>query len=338
MLKSSYVLILNIICLLYSYSYDLPPPDSPILCRNNQHVMGQWIQANKTKKTYYVCGLDDYDVRYNKELCGWNHRSNEKLFYGHITWLLQSGGLAASCDARDNTKWNVTKRENYEWKPMLCELIPWNATQFCDLLDNRIILMIGDSTIGQTGAALVSRLTYDIPNQKSCSNNIAILRIDKISVDYDNIIKYIKEIQPDIIIFNTGAHFASMKPFHEEITIYFTKLYNEIHAISTKQVQLLWKTMNPGHINCSTQSNGELNIDWKYNSTNTEDKYHWNIFAQQDNYMKYYIPQHFNMKIIDMSPLYYRQDAHSDCLHYCLPGPVDVFGSLLLNMLYTKEV
>ena len=44
-------------------------------------------------------------------------------------------------------------------------------------------------------------------------------------------------------------------------------------------------------------------------------------------------PAHF-LPVIDMSPLYLRPDAHpAECLHYCTPGPRDLFATLLMQML-----
>ncbi len=54
------------------------------------------------------------------------------------------------------------------------------------------------------------------------------------------------------------------------------------------------------------------------------------------------------LNILDMSPLYFRGDAHIgsintvgtskigrkvDCLHMCIPGPVNLFPVLLFNLL-----
>jgi hypothetical protein len=42
-----------------------------------------------------------------------------------------------------------------------------------------------------------------------------------------------------------------------------------------------------------------------------------------------------------MEPLYYRADAHSgngDCLHYCMPGPLDLAAMLLHHMFITGEL
>lgn len=47
------------------------------------------------------------------------------------------------------------------------------------------------------------------------------------------------------------------------------------------------------------------------------------------------------MKILDLSPLCYKSDAHpggNDFLHYCMPGPIDLFPIILLQMLYNDEI
>ena len=220
---------------------------------------------------------------------------------------------------------------------MLCDLIPWNATQFCSLIGNRTILMIGDSTMVQTAGALPSRITTDLPRNTGCAHHIAVGTIDLFASHSS--MNYVYVVNPDVLVFNTGAHCMTMKCFRTEIE-QFDILHREIvshYAKQNKSVTMLWKTMNPGHVNCSKESGGPLTDSWNHDYS-TEDLYNWRIFPEQDNFARHHMVDHLGMKIIDMSPLYYRQDAHSDCLHYCLPGPVDLFGVLLLNMLHTGEI
>ena len=84
--------------------------------------------------------------------------------------------------------------------------------------------------------------------------------------------------------------------------------------------------------------------------------YHWELHPSFDQ-MAMQFAADLGMGVIDMSPLYLRPDAHiggttgngyhmllageqrgaapekMDCLHYCLPGPVDLFNVLLLQAL-----
>lgn len=331
--------------LLLSYSFAqahqfIPPPKSDSLCMNNGHVLGKWINGSEpadTKKTYYSCGWGDHDYKSNPQLCGWGARIGEQLVYGHKTWLMQTGGFSSECDKRDDTRWKFTQRERYRWEPMLCDLIPWNATQFCELLGNRTILMLGDSTMHQTAASIMSRVTSDSPPMESCADQLSMGRFNKFGPEKGQVpaINHIREVSPDIVILNTGAHFMTTPEFFEDL-VHLEALQKEVHDTFHKKVTFVWKTMNPGHINCSSTSNGPLVDHWSHRHDRS-DLYNWFIFPKQDSYAKREIAR-MGMKLIDMSPLYYRQDAHSDCLHYCLPGPVDLFSVLLLNMLYNEEL
>ena len=100
----------------------------------------------------------------------------------------------------------------------------------------------------------------------------------------------------------------------------------------------VWKTQNPGSSNCDnfkapTKTNG-------YPIPDENDPYTWNNFPLFDKYIRNNA-QRYGFKLLDMSPLYYRPDAHVggfDCLHFCMPGPVDLFSILLLQMLYNGEI
>jgi len=47
------------------------------------------------------------------------------------------------------------------------------------------------------------------------------------------------------------------------------------------------------------------------------------------------------LRWLDMSPVFWRSDAHpaaNDCLHFMLPGPMNLFSILVLQMLYNNEI
>ena len=70
---------------------------------------------------------------------------------------------------------------------------------------------------------------------------------------------------------------------------------------------------------------------------NSGDIYSWNMQPAFDNFARKRA-RVMSMPMIEMTPLYLRPDMHSDCLHACLPGPLDLFAILLQNMLHTKEL
>ena len=67
--------------------------------------------------------------------------------------LLNNRGC--QCDAEQG--WlSVNRREKYMWTPDDCDLVPWDAASFCAKLGSRSLLMIGDSTMQQAAATVLS--------------------------------------------------------------------------------------------------------------------------------------------------------------------------------------
>ena len=46
----------------------------------------------------------------------------------------------------------------YDWVPCFCMLHRWNASFFCELLGNRTILLVGDSTMEQSVSTLMAMI------------------------------------------------------------------------------------------------------------------------------------------------------------------------------------
>jgi hypothetical protein len=256
---------------------------------------------------------------------------------------MQTGGFSHECDKQDNTRTTITQRERYIWKPLKCDLMQWNATLFCELLGERVILMVGDSTMHQTGAALMSRITWDRPNADSCAPNLALGRINMFGQE-DGMAKLkgsIIAVQPDILILNTGAHFLLSSTYEADLQ-HLDTLREEVFKYYPRNISIVWKTMNPGHVNCSAAPNGPLTESWDHRHTGNRDLYNWWMQPKMDQLAKQKAQQ-LGFGLVDMTPLYYGSDAHpygrrNDCLHYCLPGAPDLFSVLLMNMLYNREL
>ena len=71
-------------------------------------------------------------------------------------------------------------------------------------------------------------------------------------------------------------------------------------------------------------------------------QYHWERFPLWDAMaLNANITYHNKpIGVLDMGALYFRPDAHPgrDCLHSCLPGPIDIVGRILLQMLQNGEI
>ena len=142
----------------------------------------------------------------------------------------------------------------------------------------------------------------------------------------------------------TGAHF-------EDEGDAFTVMEEVVKGVGALQerypnIRVAWKTINPGHVDCTAFS---APVDHA-RVIAPGNQFHWDLHKQFDK-IAYSYANKTGMPVIDMSPLDKRPDAHPanatlllhkavdhDCLHYCTPGPVDVFSTLLLNMLFQGEL
>mmetsp|Transcript_14484 Transcript_14484/g.29348 ORF Transcript_14484/g.29348 Transcript_14484/m.29348 type:complete len:121 (-) Transcript_14484:98-460(-) len=102
------------------------------------------------------------------------------------------------------------------------------------------------------------------------------------------------------------------------------------------RTKLVWKTMAPGHLQCQHNT---APIEQFHLGDPHLDKYHWNIHQKFDEASRNFSRDH-NLAVLDVAPIYLRPDAHvpGDCLHFCVPGPVNLGANLLMQMLITKEL
>ena len=312
-------------------------------CRYGEHVVGKWVyNANLTRedKSFYCCGWDNNDFLYNMPMCGFASMQGwQNLMTGGPTGYIQSGGHACTCDssAGFDSRFQVHEREKYEWVPSFCFLRQWNATEFCELLGDRNILIRGDSTAMQSAATLINMLSNQYKDGKGCQTHI--------SFSYNNLlgalensrqlplVDAIQRTNASIVILSGGAHFFDKARYTEHFLL-LEKQILEIRA-SQPHIQFSFKTVNPGHVNCQQHT---APIDAYLPALNNSgDIYSWNMHPAFDNFARKRA-RVLGMPMIEMAPLYLRPDMHSDCLHACLPGPLDLFAILLQNMLHTKEL
>ena len=214
------------------------------------------------------------------------------------------------------------------WKPKNCDLLAWNGSQFCELLGNRTILMTGDSTMQQTAVSLINMITAA---GAPCAGqvNTAVSTLLYITQTYKKCFVDVtlqeahNKVKPDISIFNVGAHLHDLGDI-EYIIYNFKDFIAQERA--QRNVSFLWKTMNPGHVNCTEYrepfQDYELAKDaervYQKDPTAIEQtQYNWNLFPAFDDAARNKSEQ-VGYKVIDMDPLYLRPDAHAGQLPH--PG------------------
>ena len=287
--------------------------------------------------------------------------------------LVHTGGYACSCQ-------RFGFEDVYTWVPNECRLLEWDAKEFCRVLGNRSLLVLGDSTVSQAAGVLMNYIHlgfWDNPAQ-GCQTQVRFANSDTlVGVEYgvDNrggewkaLIQY---SAPDIVLLSTGPHINRPPPLR---TADFTAILSQIsqeHLERFPNVTLIWKTQAPG--GCTDGISETFPREEFYKSL-TYPNYNWADFEHWDWVARHEFTGKRNQYVLDMTPLYYRTDAHPgshyyegytvdatethprtpvsraqpgetqiqdrnrDCLHHCIPGPIGLLPQLLLHLMRGKNL
>ena len=255
-----------------------------------------------------------------------------------------------------------------------CLFAPFDVKRFCQLNANRTIAFLGDSITWQQlnslnhliGATDDLRGPFRIET-RACneSTKLAWLRDNYASAwSLDDIIK---RYDPDVIVFNRGAHFINNTILAKELNATLARALEWQHDCDERKRDclLVWRTTAPGFPNCDqipgpiSLSNRSMAEDLISNQSNAwynekpiqlenekpkpavRKDFHWWDFADQnvmvEALFQYQMEDHPQLRIsfidfYDMAIL--RPDSHigqDDCLHWCLPGPLDAVNAVLLH-------
>jgi GDSL/SGNH-like Acyl-Esterase family found in Pmr5 and Cas1p len=321
-------------------------------CRGTEYTDGHWEYRPPAKKSFYCCG-SDYPAHRDAPYIGYGAdfgicKNDSDWREHHFYWYRGSdvdishvGGGGCFCDAA-NGRTEISEREKYVWVPSNCSLTAWDAKRFCSLLGSRTILMVGDSTMQQVAATLTGMI---FTGKGGCNSQIFFGKsyiLSQSPQEQKSLVRYMTENMPalpDICIYNVGVHINDAGDMYDILENVRLQLAETI-APKKHNISYVWKTVNPAHFSCAGKAQPFRNYSDFHMIDAALDKYHWNLCQKYDEIGRaFQVP--LNFSIIDMTPLYLRPDAHPgewDCLHYCVPGPLDLFSVLLLNMLTTNEV
>ena len=118
-----------------------------------------------------------------------------------------------------------------------------------------------------------------------CSSNVQYINDFKL-VSVEPLEKY----NADIIIIGAGAHYHNSTYYKEKMTAAIRTMLNleeTTRSAETKdkksRKKLLWKSINPGHLNCDAYKNATITP----NSYKTSaDRFHWGLAPEMDLMMK----------------------------------------------------
>lgn len=338
------------------------------VCKGSEYVEGEWIyREDIVDKDFVCCTWDALDYKFNTDVCGENYLWSP-IYLGSDYHYTLTGGHGCYCDKREEKyRYSPQKREKYIWQPKKCRLLPWNGKQFCALLGSRRIMLLGDSTMKQSMATFASMIfehgggcahqLFFVENNKLVTNPSP--RVEDVVVSkypFTALLPIIESHMPDIIISTIGAHIRNFAEYDrvekEFLTSFMPQFYHSKHV--NPQMKFVFRGQHPGHINCASFQDPIQTLK-EYNIQQREDTYNWNTIKQYDDRMQLLVqkirekyetalaPDYNQSRIVylDTTPLYLRPDAHSDvtdCLHYCLPGPLNLEANILLTKLFTGEL
>lgn len=146
------------------------------------------------------------------------------------------------------------------------------------------------------------------------------------------------------LLLNTGAHWANVYSDDENQLAAFTNMTHHLAELFTKKypdVVVFIRGLAAGHRNCKDYvkpASAPMSVG------NSAGEYNWHLFPAFNKAWRTTInsiPQPHNLHFIDISMTDLRPDGHSlrnnDCLHYCLPGPPDLWNQLLSHAILQNE-
>lgn len=242
--------------------------------------------------------------------------------------LQASGGHGCSLDCSQR----LEMLNKQQWRPDNCQLDPWNATRFCELLGNRSVLMIGDSTMEQTSAVLHNMINWGNGTcapalQMALSDTLVGLsgRVDRGSTWNE----YVSRLDPRIIVISAGPHIHK-KNSHKLV---WSTVRDQFLSHFSGKLQLIWRTSTGA--GCSDEPLTSMPADtpgyWaKHNA------YNYKAMEEADSAAFRFWSSVPNVTVMDLRPLWMRPDAavgKGNCVHMCSPGVLQLFSIAFLNIL-----
>ncbi|KAG6556339.1 hypothetical protein Mapa_002282 [Marchantia paleacea] len=272
----------------------------------------------------------------------------------------QAEAIAMEGDPKD---WLIREELKWVWRTnSSCPFWPVDRDEFCKRIGpKRNVMVVGDSINHEIAWSFMNHLVlngkgYGHMRSGDRSNDgvyemcgdifgagngfkVAFVRNDRlspvanISVDtWRNFYEWpwldlLKEYDVKLLLLNRGAHYEDDKTYVRALRFIFTILSQHF-----PHMQVIYRNTPPGHANCSLHHEP---LSERQHS-DLPDGYHWEDFYRQNKIAAKIVKkfQYIYMDVDTMLSL--RPEGHitdTDCLHYCLPGPLDLAVQYLYNIL-----
>eukprot|EP00746_Dinoflagellata_sp_MGD_P159694 gnl/MRDRNA2_/MRDRNA2_86747_c0_seq11.p1 gnl/MRDRNA2_/MRDRNA2_86747_c0~~gnl/MRDRNA2_/MRDRNA2_86747_c0_seq11.p1 ORF type:complete len:380 (+),score=91.65 gnl/MRDRNA2_/MRDRNA2_86747_c0_seq11:73-1212(+) len=295
------------------------------LCKGREYVEGSWkLLAHTPPKTFKCCSWDEGPGYWKHDLAKCQG-AGRKFHQGPSgAKFISIGGHGCMCDAQLD---QVSKREMHVWQPSNCSLPSFNANKFCKALGNGKIHFFGDSQMQQAAATLMNMVIGGHAEEsKHCAPQMTFHLSDYLigAPDERGEIAEFDKYDADIYILGLGAWVHNRKKYADTLDIVAEKITKRQNQPNPPT--FIWKTV-------SGAGCGPIN---KIAVDHHDPSYTYDLFPTYDAMAREKL-EPLGVKFVDLSPLYLRGDAHPvgqrDCLHFCAPGPVDIFPRVLHHVL-----
>jgi hypothetical protein len=285
------------------------------------------------------------------------------LMPGEVTGhhLASTGARVCLCSAYSHSN-HSTEVGRWTWRTTVpdVESVPvWSAEQFCRLLGDRLLYLVGDSTMVQTYGALVNMLiTGHAAGAHNCASQVHLCHSDFLTGTPLNaqhkergrdLAQWLDSLlQPNttsraVVVACAAAHMNDLRSYVLMLERNLRFLEKHRGAFS-ERLRFIWKTINPPHDDCAKQFQPLTTLpDYEPNGYLMVKYGHHGMVRLSDNVARHLFTGKDRLSsVIDMSPLYLRPDAHAvDCLHFCVNRysgtPLTYFARALLNALLHPE-
>lgn len=313
-----------------NYSTFFPPPLP--FCRESLYRSGRWMKSSSPIPF---------------PVCMWNNHRN--------------------CHSLDKqtgrSRERIEKSYQWEWIPNNCRIHEFDGKRLVSTLESNKhrLIYVGDSLnvdMGNSMACMMNNSSPTVPHQlvktirddflgcpskkdpaseygteRYCSNLTEVQRRWQTHIDNHKI------TDRDILVVNTGAHWYG-RP--ENAAIAFSAIANALSRVF--RGTLIVRTTVMGHKECQLfeeplEPNGTLPLSLK------DLPFNWANFGKLNEMITKAVAASTlkDFKILYVDMFEQRPDGHAlgpgnktDCLHYCVPGPIDWWNKLLYHIIHEQ--
>ena len=330
---------------------DVEMESIPRITGNNicPSIEGEWVRRLSITKPdtpsrccgHDKCARDQGHSFLGSDFCTDNYDGHvSNAFYAgnpDSLYITPAGGRACCCESFF---------DEYDWQaPNLATISdPFDT---CHLLQNRTVMFIGDSTMGQTASALMNYLRHG-KCQTKVTYALSDTLVGKLYGHRDRG-KYWKDLvddaHPDIVIVTVGAHIYDNNLI-TYLDIVDVVLGDMLKMQKDRGTTFAWKTQNPAGCTEDIVSSKNSSFAADYIMNITKGVHNWDQFPERDCRLIERL-QNLGIPFLDMRMMYSRSDSHisskqagkgfGDCMHMCSPGPLDIIGRLFHQLLITID-